>query len=703
MLKIRYSKLGIIIAKELCILKLMWKNYLLITGISLVSIHSYYAQEEDPSCLLPPKKAQKYIEMGKNAADAKSAAENFSKAIEEAPDNAGAYFEFGMYAYRSGAKSYETVANPAQGDRSWLKAEQLFEKAVELCPDYHSDMFYYLGVINYTQNDKDVANSWFQRFVDFKNNDNSRYGADYTKQLADVKKLLVSQKEETEMLSKQVPFNPKKVPNVSSANDEYFPMISPDNLLMFFTRKQDMKNLGDMVSNMQEIYTYSIRTDEGLSFDAGKAFPKPFNNGTFQSYGAATMSVDNKEMIICACKKTEVSGQAYMNCDLYSTTYQKTGPNPSDYQWTELVNLGPKINSPDGWEGQPSMSADGNTLFYTANRRSTKDNDVFIVKRNADGTWGAPRPFDEINTAGKDKSPFLHQDSETLYFVSTVSDDRKGVGGLDIFYMREENGVWSKPKNIGYPINSKEDELGIFVSTDGKLAYYSSQQQGNWDIYGFELYEEARPKAVTIIKGDLKDPSGNPIENATIEVAYENTEKVEQVRVNGNDGKFAVVVKTDKPQDIMVSVKKEGAAFDSKLITKEEIAKKENRVNNKLEVKELKVGEAYTINDILYDYNSDVLSKKSQFILREFSRFLKSNPSIQIMIQGHTDSDGDDAKNLDLSDRRAKGVKRYLVSLGIDENRLEAKGFGEANPKVANDTPENKAQNRRTEFLIQGM
>lgn len=681
----------------------MWKNYLFIAGISLAFINSFYAQEEDPSCLLPSKKVQKLIDAGKNAADGKTAAENFAKAIEAEPDNAGAYYEFGMYAYNAGMKYYETVANPATGDRSFLRAEELFQKAAELCPDYHSNIYYYLGVINYTQEQKEDAIKWFEKFVAFKNNDNSRYGDEYTKQLADVKKLLASQKEETEMLSKQVPFNPKKVPNVSTANDEYFPMISPDNLLMFFTRKQDLKNLGDIVSNVQEVYTYSIRTDEGLSFDGGKPFPKPFNNGTFQSYGAATMSVDNKEMIICACKKTEVNGQAYMNCDLYSTTYQKTGPNPSDYQWSELVNLGPKINSADGWEGQPSMSADGNTLFYTANRSTTKDNDVFIVKRNADGTWGAPKPFDEINTAGKDKSPFLHQDSETLYFVSTVSDDRKGAGGLDIFYMREENGVWSKPKNIGYPINSKEDELGIFVSTDGKLAYFSSKQQGNWDIYGFELYEEARPKAVTIIKGDLKDPAGKPIENATIEVAYENSDKVEQVRVNGNDGKFAVVVKTDKPQDIMVSVKKEGAAFDSKLITKEEIAKKENRVNNKLEVKELKVGEAYTINDILYDYNSDVLSTKSRFILREFARFLKSNPTIKIMIQGHTDSDGDDAKNLDLSDRRAKGVKSYLASMGIEEDRLEAKGFGETKPKVANDTPENKAKNRRTEFLIQGM
>jgi len=117
----------------------------------------------------------------------------------------------------------------------------------------------------------------------------------------------------------------------------------------------------------------------------------------------------------------------------------------------------------------------------------------------------------------------------------------------------------------------------------------------------------------------------------------------------------------------------------------------------------LKVGEAYTINDILYDYNSDVLSEKSKFILREFARYLKSNPNITIMIQGHTDSDGDDAKNLDLSDRRAKGVKKYLESQGISAIRMEAKGFGESVPKVENDSAANKAKNRRTDFVITGM
>jgi outer membrane protein OmpA-like peptidoglycan-associated protein/tetratricopeptide (TPR) repeat protein len=684
----------------------MLKKYVLLIGIIWLIQPQLIAQEEDASCLPPNKKAQKYIDAGKNATDARTAVDNFLKAIELVPDNAGVYFEYGMYAYRAGVNYYETNPNPAMGDKSFQKAEEMLEKAVEFCNDYHSDMYYYLGLINYYQEQKDVANAWFEKFVAFKHTEPERYSPDYMKQLSDVKEVLQISKDEKELLSVEVPFSPTIVKNVSSPDlDEYFPMISPDNLFMFYTRKQmgDGLNTGFQEAKMKEVYTYSERNDENNLFSTGTAFKAPFNTGKFESYGAATMSVDNKEMIICACQRTTVGTTPYLNCDLYTTTFNKIGPNPNDYQWSELVNLGSKINTPDGWEGQPSMSADGQTLFFTANRPSTRDNDVFIVKRNPDGSWGTPTPFNEINTDGKDKSPFLHQDSETLYFVSSSTDSRKGIGGLDIFYMREENGVWSKPKNIGYPINSKEDELGLFVSMDGKLAYFSSRSGGNWNIYSFELYEDARPKPVTILKGNLNAPDGTPVDNATIEVAYANSDKVEQVKVNGNDGKYAVIVKQEVPQDIIVSVKKEGAAFDSKLISKEALQQKTERTDNTLEVKELKVGESYTINDILYGYNSDELSEKSKFILREFARYLKANESVKITIQGHTDSDGDDAKNLDLSDRRAKGVKAYLVSLGIDESRLEAIGVGEAKPKVANDTPENKAKNRRTEFLIVGL
>ena len=661
------------------------------------------AQEEDESCLPPNKKVLKLIETASAASDAKTAVDNFNAAIEAVPDNAMVYYEYGMYAYFSGLDYYDKQPNPAMGDKSFQKAEEMFMKALEICSDYHANCSYYLGVINYTQQQKPEAIKWFNVFKKFKNSDNSRYPDDFNQKMNDVNAVLKELDAEQELLSNEVPFAPSIVKNVSTADkDEYFPMISPDNELIFYTRKVDDAQLGDLVSKWVEKFTFSQRSDIKSPFSSGEFLKPPFNDGTFTNYGAATLSVDNKEMIICACKKEQVFGQDYLNCDLYTTTYERSGDGGNDFTWSTLKNMGTDINTKDGWEAQPSLSADGNTLFYTAARPTTRDNDIFIAKRKEDGTWGAARPFDEINTDGKDKSPFLHQDSETLYFVSSCTDTRKGVGGLDIFYIRESSEGWSEPKNIGYPINSKEDELGLFVSTDGKIAYYSSRIGGNWNIYSFELYEEARPKAVAILKGELKDESGDPVKDATIEITYAGSDAVTQVKVNGDDGKYATVVKLDTKQDVMVTVKKEGHAFDSKLIAKEEFKADVVTIRDKdLTVKELKVGEAYTINDILYTTNSAVLSEKAKFILRGFSRFLSENPSITVSIQGHTDDVGDDKQNLVLSENRAKGVKDYLVSLGIDNERLSAKGFGETQPKLENSSELNRAKNRRTDFVIE--
>lgn len=677
----------------------MIKHYAF-AGYFLISSSFIFAQVEDEACLPPNKKVLKLIDAGKAAKDAKTAVTSFTEAIQAEPDNAMAYFEYAMYAFEQGNTYYKTNPNPALGDRSYAKAKEMFLEAIAQCSDYHADCFYYVGVINYSQQNMPEAIEYFKKFLAYKSDKPEKYPKDYDKKMSDVREVIGQLENEVALTSTSVPFNPQIVKNVSSANDEYFPMISPDNELMFYTRKVNRQNLGDLQSNWVEEFTFSQRADMGSLFDKGKPFSAPFNDGTFPSYGAATMSVDNKEMILCACKDEEVGGQTYRNCDLYITTYERTGEGGNDFKWSPLVNMGPGINTRDGWEGQPSLSADGNTLFYTAMRRTTKDNDIFMATRDENGKWSAGRPFDEINTPGKDKSPFLHQDSETLYFVSQTSDSRKGIGGLDIFFCRMENGKWSKPKNIGYPINTESDELGIFVSTDGNLAYYSSRNQGGWDIFGFELYEDARPKPVTIIKGDLKDNEGNPVENASIEIAYEGSDKVEKVRVNGNDGRYAAVIKTEKPQDVMVTVKKEGHAFDSKLIAKEELTKTVIK-GNELSVRPLEAGTAYTINDILFATSSYALNDKSKFILKQFARFLKENPSITIMIQGHTDDIGDDTKNLQLSENRANEVKNYLVSLGISASRLTAKGFGETQPKMPNSSESNRAVNRRTDFLIE--
>jgi tetratricopeptide (TPR) repeat protein len=275
----------------------------------LFTFSSFYfaqAQVEDESCLPPDKKVLKILESASKSVDYKQSSVQFNEAKLAAPDNAMVYYDFAMYTYNVGLKHYESQPNPDMGDRSFLKAEELFAKALELCPDYHANCSYYLGVINYTQEDKPEALKWFKVFTAYKNSDNSKYPEDYDKKMSDVKEVVKEMENQVQLISEKVPFVPMLVKNVSSDKDEYFPMISPDNELIFYTRKVNRANLGDLVSNIVEEFTFSQRADFFADFNGGEPLKKPFNDGMFSNYGAATLSVDNKEMIICACKKEQV-------------------------------------------------------------------------------------------------------------------------------------------------------------------------------------------------------------------------------------------------------------------------------------------------------------------------------------------------------------------------------------------------------------
>ena len=680
----------------------MTKLYILLISILLIP-NITFSQEEDEACLPPGKKTLKLISKAQQQAPAE-ASKTFREAMDAEPDNAMAYYEFAMYAYNHGTEIYEKDPDPKRGDSYMKVAEKLFLQTLDRCPNYHSNCLYYLGVINYTFAKDKEANQYFKQLQDFEHDDVTRYSNDHEKRLKDIAEVLAKFKEEQSFLEEEVPFSPNKVKNVSTFQDEYFPMISPDNELIFYTRRVDRTAKGDVVSSIKEEFTWSKRKDANFPFDGGKPLSTPFNDGYFDSYGAATLSVDNKEMIICACRDENVKNQTYRNCDLYVTYYERTGEGGNDYIWTELENLGKGINTNDGWEGQPTLSADGKTLYYTAIRSTTQNDDIFYSNRLPDGSWGPAQPFTEINTLGKDKSPFFHQDSETFYFVSSVSQDRKGLGGTDIFYMRkQEDDSWSKPKNIGYPINTEGDEIGLFVSIDGQDAFFSSRQKGVWDIYSFELYEEARPKAVVVVKGDLSNKENTPIEDVEIEIAYSNSDKVDKIKVNGNDGKYAAIIKVEDQEDVMINVKKKGHAFDSQIITKEELAIGKTIRSKDMEVREITVGEPYTINDILYQTASDDLSERAKFILKQFGRFLNENQEYSILIQGHTDNEGNSQNNLSLSERRAKSVMKFLTENGVDQSRLSAKGYGQTQPKVPNTSDENKRKNRRTDFVIQKM
>jgi outer membrane protein OmpA-like peptidoglycan-associated protein len=287
-----------------------------------------------------------------------------------------------------------------------------------------------------------------------------------------------------------------------------------------------------------------------------------------------------------------------------------------------------------------------------------------------------------------------------LYFAC---NSRPGAGGYDIYYTRQnDDGSWTQPKNIGVPINTAEDEHGLIVATDGKLAYYASKGipgARGLDIVSFEMPEKARPDKVLLVRGEVKDDKGNVVKDAKVELHYAESKRVVSVPVNSDMGDYVAIINVEK-EDVVMTIEKEGHAFEAHVYTKAIAEENAGVTELKSEVKAVKVGEPYTIHDIHYATSSADINKESQLILKQFANYLNKNPKFKIEIQGHTDNRGDNERNKVLSHERAFEVKRYLEKEGVDSQRITHKGFGPDKPIADNSTEAGRAKNRRTEFVI---
>ncbi|MBM3456003.1 MAG: hypothetical protein FJX80_12810, partial [Bacteroidetes bacterium] len=484
---------------------------------TLLLILSKTACVQENPCESTNAKYEKKVIKALSENDLTKQLERLGKVAQEFPIYAKTYFYLAEITNRDAQNKF-AIGNQKEAYDQQKKANLFYQATIKKCPDYHASCYYNIAENLISMGKEEEAIPYLEKYVLFPEDDLSKLEENFISLKKSAQIILEDLVFEKNLINSPVPFDPIKVKNVSTPLDEYFPMISPDNDLLFFSRKVNQKRLGDIGDHVVEELTLATKDTVTSEFNSGDPLLSPFNDGSFFNYGTTSISVDNKEMIICACKKEIISNQYYLNCDLYTTNYERKGKGGNDFEWSQLKNLGPNINTPDGWEAQPSLSSDGKLLFFTALRKNTRDNDIFVSERLPDGSWSKAIPFDLINTSGKDKSPFFHQDGETLYFVSSTSASRKGVGGLDIFYIRKDGEGWTKPKNIGYPINSMNDELGIFISTNGRVAYFSSIKEGEWNIYSFDLYNEARPKEVVIVKGELKNENGTPIKDAVIDV-----------------------------------------------------------------------------------------------------------------------------------------------------------------------------------------
>jgi outer membrane protein OmpA-like peptidoglycan-associated protein len=611
------------------------------------------------------------------AGDYYAAAKLFKETIDVEPEYVDAYYAIGKIYLR---KSFMNLAS----------VKRYFRKVIELCPAYDIYIYYDLGDIYLGDEKYDSAYYYMSEFI--KDPDKIKKTEDYNH--AD--SVVTYTKTMKQLKSKAVPFNPVYVKGISTSADEYLPLISPDNEMAFFVRKmkkEKSKNDGPGTpsDNYQEKFMYSERNING-DFDVGNEMPYPFN--TNENQGAASITIDNKTLYFVFCDYIKKTG--YYNCDICESE-RKNG------SWSEIKNLGTKVNGENTWESQPSISSDGKTLYFISDRSGGYGGyDIYKTEKDTGGKWSVPENLGpNINSSGNEKTPFIHTDNQTLYFSS---NGWPGLGGYDIFYAKKEpNGKFGKPKNIGYPINTEADDVGFIVSTDGHYGYFASNKYsgpGGWDIYNFDLYPEARPDTVLFIKGNVKDEQSDEPVKAKVELKNVETKQVTEIPVDSATGKY--VIATLLRNDYILTVKKEDYAYTSKYISKEDsvISKEPTKVKVDFEIKPIQVGQAYRLNDIYFAYGKYYLTEDSKRIIDGFIDFLNDHPSMKVAIFGHTDNTSDADLNLKLSENRAKEVYDYILMKGVDVSRLSYKGFGLTKPIASNDTEQGRAKNRRTEFVI---
>lgn len=568
-------------------------------------------------------------------------------------------------------------------DNNFTLAEQYLKKVIDACPDEIPEAYFHLGKLAYTTNQKCDAINYFKKFL--------TYQGDFDTLFTEAKMLMKWSEEICELINNPVPFNPKIVKGISSQLDDYLVSLSPDNEIAYYTRKTKDFQISGYKSEpaFQEKFYFSYRIADNV-FDNGKEMPYPFNRN--ENEGGATITGNNKELIYTVCKMV-TSPRQYYNCDLYSSK------NIKGY-WTDIVPL-ERVNRPDTWESMPSVTADGKELYFVSNRPGGVGGyDIYKSFKDENGEWSEPINVGEpINTPGDEKSPFIHTDTRTLYFSS---NGHPGMGGYDIYYVKlNDNNEKPEVKNIGYPINTENDEMGFIVSIDGKYGYFSSnniknESIGGMDFYYFPLYNEAKPEEVILIKGNLKsDDTTKPIK-ATVQIKSMESKHITFIPVD-EDGDY--VASLLKNEDYLLTIKGEDIVYQSTYVAaKDSITAPVIKLE--MEVQPIEVGKHYRLHNIYFAFNSADILANSQKVLDEFIVFLNDHPTLQIGIEGHTDNVGSDEFNLILSENRAKAVYNYLVNNGIDANRLQYKGFGESSPIATNETEEGRAMNRRTEFVI---
>ena len=463
--------------------------------------------------------------------------------------------------------------------------------------------------------------------------------------------------------------------SINTEVPEYYPTLTIDANKLIFTRRVNNSN--------EDFYESNWKGDHW-----SKAESLPGNINTNFNEGAQNISQDGQWLLFTGCNFP----QGFGSCDLYISYLTNDG-------WSTPENLGNTVNS-EFWESAPSLSPDKRDLYFASNRPGGYGgNDIYVCHHLPNGHWTLPQNLGpEINTSGEESTPFIHADNQSLYFTS---NGHPGYGNNDLFVSRKDaNGKWGKPENLGYPINTIEDEGSIVISADGKTAYYASDRadsRGKMDLYTFQLRQDIQPARTLWIKGrvyDKKNAQGLP---SAVELTDLQTKRVVSKVQTDETGNYFITLPVGK--DYAFNVNRKGYLLFSENFSLSQ-KQPDSTYHIDIPLEPIEANATVILKNIFFDVNKFDLKNESQVELDQVVSLMKDNPTIKIEISGHTDNVGKPMDNKKLSENRAKSVVAYITSKGIEANRLSFKGFGETKPIADNKTEEGKALNRRTELKV---
>jgi outer membrane protein OmpA-like peptidoglycan-associated protein len=581
----------------------------------------------------------------------------------------------------------------------WEEGIVELQKAIKIQPDYTQakellgEYFFALkkyddaiAILESSANDKDFsARSVFLLSEIFLKNNNGEKAKLYAEKYiarkdkvpnaaAKASQTILNANFAIEAKKNPVPFNPKNLgASINTKANEYFPYLTPDGKVFTFTR----------MDGRQEDLFYANRNDTVFS----NAMSYGNNVNTDDNEGASAMDAQGNFLFVTACNRMD----GYGSCDIYYSVKQNN-------IWTAPQGIGKPVNT-GAWEAQPSFSSDGSALYFASNRPGGfGGRDIWVSYLDTNMKLSEPKNLGpNINTKYDDQCPFIHADNQTLYFTS---NGWPGMGNGDIYISRKTDTGWTKAINIGYPINTENDDNGMTVSYDGKTAFLSSSRAGGFgglDLYSFELPENMQPKKTTYIKAVVKDAKSKQLLNAYYSIIDLDTKK-EVYKGNTSNGKFFVSIELNKNDALQIQ--KEGYLFYSQNINLKETTTETKPYEIEVLLEPIAANSKITLNNVFFDFDKNELKQESFVELDKLADLLKKNPTVKIEISGHTDNKGDKKYNLTLSQKRAESVVNYLLQKGIAAARLVAKGYGDTMPIAPNDTEENKAKNRRTEVKV---